>query len=373
MKRSLVALLLKVALVLLVFIRSGTARAAETTYVFLITADGLRHQELFGGVDPALVAEANKELSGVEDLDSLRAAYWSEDRHDRRRKLMPFFWKELAPQGIVLGNRALGSRVSTKNPHRFSYPGYAEILNGQPQEAVDSNSPVWSPRKTILEYLREQFVLENTGVATFASWRIFNWITMHSENAIFCNAGYEAMPQELATPEMALLDRLQFDMVTPWDTVRHDSVTLGLGLEYVRQYKPKFFYLSLGETDDWAHDRRYDRTVHAIRQFDDALRQVWTLVQSLEPYKGRTSLVITTDHGRGRKGDDWTTHGAETPGSSEIWIAVVGPDTPARGVLRDTPDYYQSNIAATILALLDLDYKDFNPEADPPISEAIGK
>jgi hypothetical protein len=194
---------------------------------------------------------------------------------------------------------------------------------------------------------------------------------MQTEGGIYCNAGYEAVPSEMLTPDMKLFNRLQFDMRTPWDTVRHDGVTLGLALGFIKRYKPKFFYLSLGETDDWAHERRYDRMVQGIRLFDDALRSLWGILQSMEPYRGRTTLVVTTDHGRGSGLEDWISHGSKVAGSNETWIGVFGPETPNRGELRGTPLYTASHIAATILHVYDMDYREFNPQARPPIREAF--
>jgi hypothetical protein len=343
------------------------------SYVFLVTADGLRPQELFGGIDPTLVDERNLRFSGIENLPALRKTYWADDPVARREKLMPFFWKTLANEGIVLGNPAKGSRTAVKNPHRFSYPCYAEILNGEPQAAIDSNERVFSPRQTLLEHIRGQFGLETHQVAAFASWDVFNWITMHADGEIYCNAGYEKAPLAMLTLETDLFNRLQFEMLTPWDSVRHDTVTLGLALGYIKKNKPKFFYLSLGETDDWAHERRYDRMVQTIRLFDDALRELWETLQSIEPYLGRTTLVVTTDHGRGSGLEEWTSHGSQIAGSEETWIGVFGPQTPNLGELRDTPRYTSSHIAATILRFYGLDYRRFNPKAEPPISEAFLK
>ena len=42
-----------------------------------------------------------------------------------------------------------------------------------------------------------------------------------------------------------------------------------------------------------------------------------------------------------------------------------------RNEATSTGDHYQSQIAATMLALLGLDYRSFNPSADPPIAEAF--
>jgi hypothetical protein len=341
------------------------------SFVFLVTADGLRPQELFGGIDPTLVDERNLKSSGIENLPALRETYWADGPTERRERLMPFFWKTLAHEGIILGNPAKGSRTAVKNRHRFSYPCYAEILNGEPQAAIDSNERVFSPRQTLLEHIRRQFGLETHQVAAFASWDVFNWITMHTEGDIYCNAGYEAVPPAMLTPEMDIFNKIQFEMLTPWDAVRHDTVTLGLALGYIERYKPKLFYLALGETDDWAHERRYDRMVQAIRVFDDALRKLWETLQSTEPYRGRTTLVVTTDHGRGSGLDEWTSHGSQISGSNEIWIGVFGPETPNLGELLDTSRYTSSHIAATILRFYGLDYRRFNPKAEPPISEAF--
>jgi hypothetical protein len=342
-----------------------------TEYVFLVTADGLRPQELFRGMDPLMAEEANLSKSGIESLQMLRDRYWASGPDERRKKLMPFFWGELAPGGVVLGNRSRGSRVHIRNPHRISYPGYAEILNGQPLETIDSNSSVFSPRETLPEFLRRRFSLPPAGAAVFASWSVFNWITMQTDGSIYCSAGYEEVAPELLSPGMEVFNRLQFSSPTPWDTVRHDSMTLGLALEFIETHQPKFFFLSLGEMDDWAHEPRYDRYLETIRLFDDALRELWALLQSMETYRGKSTVIVTTDHGRGKSLVDWPSHGGNVPGSDETWLAVFGPDTPARGEIANAPDYSQSHIASTILAFYGLDYRDFNPKAAPPIAEAL--
>ena len=54
---------------------------------------------------------------------------------------MPFFWDTLMrDHGSIAGNRARGSHFGVTNRHRFSYPGYAEILTGAAHdEDIDSN------------------------------------------------------------------------------------------------------------------------------------------------------------------------------------------------------------------------------------------
>ena len=77
---------------------------------------------------------------------------------ERREKLMPFFWKELmAKHGSIAGNRALGSSVTLTNTHRFSYPGYSEILTGEAHDdVIKSNDRMQNPYRTVLEELKER-------------------------------------------------------------------------------------------------------------------------------------------------------------------------------------------------------------------------
>lgn len=358
--------LLRVVVVVVLLARLSSA--AESQFVVLVTGDGIRHQEVFNGVDPELMKPENKKASGIESVEPLHKEFWAEQPKERREKLMPFFWNELvARQGIVFGNQALGSKAVVLNTNHFSYPGYAEILNGQPLAEVNSNDRNWSPRKTILEFIREEFKLQPEQVAAFTSWDVFNWICMQKEGAIYCNAGYERMPPSISNEKFRFWSALQFDMLSPWDSVRHDSVTLNLALEYLRVKKPRFMYVSLGETDDWAHARRYDRTVQTLLLFDRSLKELWTTLQQTEPYRGRTTLIITTDHGRGRTKEDWTGHSNKIPGADEVWIGVFGPLVQARGEVRDASTVSLSNLAATILQAYGLDARKFNPQIAPPL------
>ncbi len=340
----------------------------RTENVVLVTVDGLRHQELFTGLDPALVDGGLK--SGVEDPRALAARFSDDTPRGRRERLMPFFWKTLAPRGIVLGSRADGATVEVTNPYRVSYPSYAEILTGQVLAEVTGNIPIQVPRETVLEFVRRKLDLQMAGVAAFTSWNHFPYIVEHETGTITVNAG-GPFPQGTGNDQIRRLVALEGRTLSPWASVRQNAFTEGLALAYLEDFKPRFMYLALDETDEWAHARRYDRTVEAIRHFDETLRLLWELLQSMETYRDKTTLVITTDHGRGRTPDDWTSHGPDIPGAEEIWIAIVGPDTAARGIVPDHAPLRQTQIAATILRFFGLDSAEFNPQADESIALAF--
>jgi hypothetical protein len=63
-------------------------------------------------------------------------------------------------------------------------------------------------------------------------------------------------------------------------------------------------------------------------------------------------------------------HDESIPGSEDIWIAIIGPDTPSIGEAGPSKTIYQSDIAATIAVLFGLDPAQFNPQAGPPIAAA---
>ena len=347
------------------------AQTRSTENVVLVTADGLRHQELFAGADGTLLDDP--EGSGVEDAGSIRDRFWRESARERREALLPFFWKTLVPRGVLFGDRSVGSSASVTNPHRNSYPGYSEILTGRVDPRVTGNIPLQNPSETLLEIARRELGVEREKVAAFTSWDHFPYIVESRPGAIFVNAGYANVPGQVADDAMRQWSGLQFRALSPWDSVRHNLFTEELGLAYLRRHRPRVLFLAFDETDEWAHSRRYDRTLESIRLFDDTLSELVRLLDSLPDYRGHTTLVVTTDHGRGRTSADWTSHGSDVPGSDETWIFVFGPDTPAVGVATAPAVVTQSQIAATILEVLGVGARALAPDAAPPIAAALAR
>ena len=332
--------------------------------VILVTLDGARHQEVFGGLDRTIL-QSTLEAGQVLEQQPPYQQYWAETAEARREKLMPFFWKTLMrEQGSIAGNPALGSRVHVTNAHWFSYPGYSEILVGRAYDGeIKSNDPIRNPHRTVLEFLRERAKLSRAEVAVFASWSVFSAIAEHAEGALTVNAGAAAW--DSPDQDVRRLSALQFETPTPWDTVRHDAYTVRFALDHLQHARPRVVYLSLGETDDWAHDGRYDRVLQAYTRTDEYLRRLWTWLQEQPDYRGQTSLLVTTDHGRGGGPANWRDHGKDTPGSGETWMAFVSPSWARRGEWRAHPPLTNSQAAATLVGWMGLDPGGFAGAAPP--------
>jgi Type I phosphodiesterase / nucleotide pyrophosphatase len=355
--------------ILLLVVQDPPIQAAETQTenVVLITLDGARTQEIFGGLDLEILQGQIKDGS-VKETPAYRK-YWATTPQQRREKLMPFFWGTWMKQhGAIFGNRSLGSTVQISNRHRFSYPGYSELLTGEAHDdVINSNDNKRNPYPSVLEFLKRKLELGFNQVAAFSSWETMNWIAESEEGVIAINAGFEAYvhPKE----SVRELSEFQFETLTPWKSVRHDFYTFRLAMAHLETHQPRALYLGFGETDDWAHDGAYELVLEALRQTDERLRQLWAYLQEKGRYRGKTSIVVTTDHGRGNQVSDWRNHGSDVEGAQYIWLAIISPDFPQRGELRNTKVLYQNQVAATLCQFLGLNYRENNPRAGEPAQE----
>ncbi|PYR03304.1 MAG: hypothetical protein DMF97_02305 [Acidobacteria bacterium] len=353
-------------------VQPGAPGRSRTENVVLITLDGARAQEIFGGLDLDVLRST---LPNDRRAEQTRAyeRYWAATPEAARVKLMPFFWTVIMAQhGSIAGNLARGSSVRVTNRHRFSYPGYAELLLGEAHDdAIDSNDKRRNPYPTVLEFLKQRLHLDKERVAAFASWDTFDWIVEHEAGTIASNAGFDAY--EGTGPAIDLVNRLQVEAPTPWDGARHDAYTFELAMAHLKRFKPRVLYLAFNETDDWAHDGRYDRVLDALHATDGYLRELWTVLQQDAAYRDRTTVVITADHARGNTTADWRDHGSKIAGAEQIWMAFAGPDWPRRGEWRDSATIYQNQVAATLAQSLGLDYGQQHPNASRPIAQLLSR
>lgn len=335
-----------------------------TEHVFFITLDGLRWQELYSGSDPLLVE--NDEY--VSNTAALAAAFHTSNPAVRRLKLMPFFWSTIKDEGQLYGNREKGCNVLLSNDQWFSYPGYNEILTGLADPAITSNDKVPNKNVTVLEYVNNLPTFKGR-VAAFGSWDVFPYIINEERSNVPVNAGFETATGDNLTPREVFLNELQSEIPSPWGSVRLDAFTHHYAVEYIKKNHPRLVYIAYGETDDFAHDGDYDAYLHSAHQTDQFIADLWAMVQQDPVYRDKTTFVITTDHGRGTEPlDTWRSHGTSVAGADQIWIAVLGPDTPATGEMASC-DLSQNQVASTVAKFLGLSYR--KGEVGDPIATAF--
>jgi hypothetical protein len=360
-------LLIVFALCLPVPISADQRRSGRSKNAILVLVDGLRWQEVFTGADETLM---NRESGGVPDPGKLRASFWRETPEARRQVLMPFLWSVVARQGQLFGNQRSGSIAKVTNSFHFSYPGYSEMIVGYADPRIDSNAKRPNPNVTVFEWLHRKPAYQGR-VAVFGAWDTVAWIVNRERCGFFVNVGYEPVTAGKITPRQELLNQLKVEMPQVWDGEPFDAITVRAAVEYLKANHPRALWLTLGETDEWAHEGRYDRYLDAARRTDGFLRTIWETTESLPQYRGKTTLIVVVDHGRGHTAQGWKSHGNRIPGSDDIWVAILGPNTPALGERASVPPVTQSQIAATLAAALGEDYCADVPTAAPPIREAF--
>jgi hypothetical protein len=310
----------------------------EPRYLILVTIDGYRWEDLFRGAEPSLVTD-----------ERYRARYI--DVPDRAQALTPFLLS-FAQEGALIGNRDQNSCARVSNDFWFSYPGYAEMLAGRPNPRVRYNAAIPNDDVTVLERLarRPEFADQ---VRVFAEWETMRAIL---------NEARSGLP-----------------IVTPPDYDQpHDPQIMG-PVRAALADPPRVLWVALGDTDNRAHEGEYERYLAAATEADMLLREVWDAYQSNPRTAGRTTMIVTVDHGRGgAENEGWTGHGSgrwrgvvvpglRKEGSDAIFIAARGP-----GIVA-APSYTMENcatlaqVAATMLTALNLREAEGQPDMAAPL------
>ncbi len=348
---------------------AGENAPLKTRHVLFITTDGLRWQEVFRGAEEQLMNKAN---GGVPSAAVLREQFWAETPEARRTRLMPFVWGEIARDGQLFGNRDAGSEAGVTNGKNFSYPGYSEFLTGHADERIKSNKAIPNPNVNVLEWLlgRPGFAGK---VAAVNCWQIMPAILNRDRSQLPMWTPGVKDPRDLDFPRKAELEALAADIIQPWPDMHFDAFVFAAAKSYLAAAKPRVLYVNFGETDEWAHAQRYDRYLASARTVDRWVRELWETAQSIPEMRGTTTLVFTTDHGRGAGTQSWTSHGESIPESGEMWFAVLGPDTPPLGERKNCAPVRQAQTAATLARLLGEDYRAGVPEAAEPVADVFPK
>jgi hypothetical protein len=322
------------------------AQSLKTENIVIVTLDGMRWQEIFSGTDTIILNNTDF----TKDADNLQQHFGGSTPAVKRNKLMPFLWSIVAQNGQLYGNRNLQNFANVANPYKISYPGYNEILTGFPD-----------PDCTVLEYLNKQPGFRGR-VAAFATWDRFPFILNEARSGIYVNADDDTLSWKSSNAKS--LNTINSISPRPLGC-RPDLVTYLYAKQYLLDKHPRVLLLAFLETDYAAHNGMYDLYVTSAHAEDAMIRDLWTTLQSIPQYRNKTTLLITCDHGRGDAiTEPWTDHGS-LASSGGTWLAVMGPDTPAKGEWQSPGQIYQQQIAASIARFLAADFVPKDSRATP--------
>lgn len=338
------------------------AKGGNDQRLVIITIDGLRWQEVFMGAEEALMTDAKQ----VRDTVELRQAYWRATPEERREVLMPFVWNTIAKQGIIIGNRNKNSVMRVANKTNISYPGYSEMMTGMVDEAIKDNDPVNNPHRNVLEAANEDARYKGS-VIMYGSWKSTRFAIHNEQAGIPASVSYEPNIAKKQTPRLQLVDRMLAGMPHYWRSEHFDAFTFAYALEALKNDHPKVIWISFGDTDEWAHSRKYDFYLKAAYDNDAFIRDIYEACESDRFYRGKTTYLITCDHGRGF-GNEWNGHGGSTKGSEATWLMAWGKGIQPLGETSDNGPFYTKQVAATIAHILGIDFTPESGEHLQPIA-----
>lgn len=259
----------------------------------------------------------------------------------------------LGETGYVLGGAARPMVAS--GPNFVSLPGYTEILSGSTPACRKNGCDERPPTTIVAEMARAGG--PRTGapdVAMLSSWES---IAAIAPDAAAVSTGRTGGATRLALDcdETTRALRIAAESAGPkpgHDDYRPDAMTIPLARSYFSCARPELMFVSLGDSDELAHEGNRAGYVAALRAADGFLGDLVGDARRMEEEDGRaTVFFVTTDHGRA---DDFYNHGEAYPESANVWL-VVGATTPdalagTRLVELETPARLR-DIAPTIRSL----------------------
>lgn len=285
------------------------------TNVIVVTIDGARWQEVFRGVDEKL-----------DDHDFAPIFSWLRGKGNT--------------EGFLWGDPRRREEVVVANKSWSSLPAYQSIFAGAVQ-VCKSNACGRTKAHTLQERLTDSTDSQGAGfthanVATIASWEKIALAVEHDEHSSFVNAGNEPLFDGEIDEELKLINEQQKKDPPPWGGSRKDKYTFQHALRYLKVHEPRFLYISFVDADEWGHRGNYPEYVKSLRFYDEALRTLAQVVDAMKDYGESTTILVTTDHGRGSD-SDWGEHGSGFPGSEKVWIYGRNALTSQEKIARSHP------------------------------------
>jgi hypothetical protein len=322
----------------------SSPEAPRPKTVVVIVIDGARWQEIFGGADRALAK-----------IHSLPES----ELHDGP-ELVPTLHGIIGNGGVALGAPGHGAPIAASGPAFLSVPGYIEIFSGRPALDCLSNRCRFSGETNLLDQIAEHSPGRPAGasgdVAVFASWPgMLNTVTRNSRDVLVSAGrhGRQNLDPVLDDPEAAeIYERGAQATSYPGEhDYRPDRHTAALALYHLRQHRPRFMLLSLGDADKFGHANMYRRYLDALHESDKVVAQVAHALDELAAQGWPSTLIITADHGRDRRCRE---HGRGYPESARTWLIARGAGIVHRGYVSAPQPRRLADIAPTVRALFGL-------------------
>ncbi len=312
-------------------VTSSATTAGHT--IVLVALDGVRWQDVFLGVERSLALEQGmkeRELLGAEEL-------------------VPNL-QSLMKSGAVLGTPGYGPGIFASGPNFVSVPGYVEMFTGLRPTGCTTNGCRQVTIPTIADDFAAEPGADPREVAVISSWEGVERAAASDESKLTISTGRtrgDTRKNLCYDPTAcALLEAGEDAGPEPGHgNYRRDLETSEIALHYLRTHHPRFLFIGLGDTDEYGHKDDYRSYLRALGRADHVIGEVAAELARFEREGRRTTLLVTTDHGRSA---NFSGHGESAPESARSWLVASGYGIHDGGPVFDPTERHLADVAATI-------------------------
>ncbi len=302
----------------------------------LVAWDGVRWQEVFEGVDAkrARASALPKRTSP---------------------QLLPNLYQLVSADGCAIGSPQAATVLSATGPNYLSLPGYTEMFTGASPVGCHDNDCGQVTSRTIAD---DAVSLDTSlgAVAVITSWPRIERAASVDPKTMIISAGrtHGSNQQALHRSQRAWKAYQQGRAADPapgFGDFRPDRYTAELALAYLEDFAPRFLFVGLGETDEYAHHNDYPKYIDALRRADETVGKIHRILERAEVRGVSTTLFVTSDHGR----SGFIHHGGAYPSSSRSWLVAAGSTISCRGFVHSPEPRRLADLGPTLRALWGLD------------------
>lgn len=293
--------------------------------VVLIAIDGVRHQDVFLG--------PNSDLGRNHPYRS-------------RRDLIPHL-VESERRGAVWG-APNSDGFYASGPNFVSLPGYMEMLSGTSATRCTENDCTRMTQPTLIDDVQDEAPDDPTRSGVFSSWSKIAVAAAAHRPGVISTGRFEGIHldalESFPRCKRALAEGAKEN--AGHSGFRRDQWTAQLALSFFEEAEPEFLFASLGETDERAHEGKYEDYLHALNEADRFVGAMRDAMAAREREGRRTLLMVTTDHGRS---DNFRDHGRSHPESARAFLFASGTVVPSLGRVEERA--HLRDIAPTVRRL----------------------
>lgn len=231
-------------------------------------------------------------------------------------------------EGPVLGDPRLGEPFLASGPLYVSLPAYVEIMTGVVSGCFGNECRPQVHWNVASEIARRD---PARGAAVFPSWETIAR-TLPPDPSIYRETGRRDGDPDPAYPGHG--------------DYRPDRRTAEKAIHYLLRNKPRLLWVSLGDTDEWAHRGDYRGYIDSLRYADSFVGELCAHLEGMQEYREKTVVLVTTDHGRE---ESFSHHFSST--SAAVWLMARGGPIGRKGSVGLSSSRHLRDIAPTILSL----------------------